>query len=30
VLGRSTPAMMLNIVLLPQPDGPTTETNSPG
>ena len=23
------PAIMLRIVVLPQPDGPTTETNSP-
>src|SRR3546814_3727274 len=26
----SSPAMMLNIVDLPQPEGPITETNSPG
>src|SRR5262249_27328772 len=28
-LGRSRPATRLRIVLLPQPDGPTTATNSP-
>src|SRR5574340_142170 len=28
-VGLSTPAMMLNRVLLPQPLGPMTETNSP-
>src|SRR3984893_7362830 len=29
-LGRSSPATRLRIVLLPQPEGPTTATNSPG
>src|SRR5712692_9598084 len=28
--GRSSPATRLRMVLLPQPDGPTTATNSPG
>src|SRR6266849_796998 len=28
-LGRSRPATRLRMVLLPQPDGPTTATNSP-
>src|SRR5699024_875363 len=30
LVGESKPAMMLNSVLLPQPDGPMMETNSPG
>ena len=29
VLGCSSPAPMFSSVLLPQPVGPTTETNSP-
>src|SRR6266446_6714160 len=29
-LGRSSPATRLRMVLLPQPEGPTTATNSPG
>src|SRR6266849_2765411 len=28
--GRSSPATRLRMVLLPQPEGPTTATNSPG
>ena len=28
-LGRSRPATHLRSVVLPQPDGPTTQTNSP-
>src|SRR5690625_7357537 len=30
LVGESKPAMMLNSVLLPQPDDPMMETNSPG
>ena len=28
-VGRSSPAMHLSSVVFPQPDGPTTQTNSP-
>ena len=29
VLGGAKPAIMRSVVVLPQPDGPSSETNSP-
>jgi hypothetical protein len=29
-VGRRKPAIMRSVVVLPQPDGPSSETNSPG